>query len=167
MNEYKPQHIFAVGIRLSASFLLKSVLVNKLSGLILWHPIINGKQYISQIKKRHNKWLNGSYARKRLFHTKFEYLGFEIPRKLKKDLKTLDFYNSFNDCQVTKLIIDNPSEKIDFAKLKSINADVKQFSIINQKDFNFWIKQNNNALKTLIPENEIKIILTWLQSLNV
>ena len=102
-----------------------------------------------------------------LFHTKFEYLGFEIPRKLRKDLKTLDFYDSFNDCQVTKFIIDNPLDKIDFVKLKSINADVKQFSIINQKDFNFWIKQNNNSLKTLIPENEIKIILSWLQSLNV
>ena len=163
LSEFKSKHnlhkIYLIGLRLGASFSAIFKNENSLTdGIILWNPVINGKEYIKEIKNQHKEWYEGSFVKqKRKTKDSVEILGFEYSVKFideinKIDLLKLSFQNT--------LIITRDENSISKGKAWD------ETEIIHSNSPDFWIKQRSNREKKIIPTGDIEKIIQWLDKKN-
>lgn len=155
--------IILMGVLLGANLVLalqeKYSLVEK---LIIWNPILDGKNYLNLNYKLFHNWIKGSFIKKSLID-KNEIFGVIVPNKLKEDILSINLKNiKFSKKSDILLIEGNeyniPDLYIDELKGKSLNM-----MHITVQDNDFWVKKSNQA-NDGIPVNALKTIISTIEN---
>lgn len=155
------ENICVLGVRYGSFLSLSALSKIKPSAIILWNPVFCGKEYILEIAQLHKTFLLGSFALKRS-SPRFESLGFSYSNQ---------FIKSISDCQPKPV---EPEEAIDIL----ISADKSWLEKHNEKigaifrgktpqlNVNriskFFLKQEEDENKLLVPMVDINKIIDWL-----
>ena len=156
------EYLYVLGIRFGA--IASALLLNsfKVDGLILWAPVINGNQYIKQIKNNHKKWFGGTFNKnKKITKDYFENLGFQFSMKFINELNKISLKNMFIHDKLKVLLLDErrieSEEFIELCNDKNIDLDFYEYT--NKE---FWIKQEDEKSKSMLPVKDIELIKEWI-----
>jgi hypothetical protein len=137
-----------------------------IDSLILWEPIISGKEYILEQTQMHKKWLQGSFARCRKSNRRIQYsqelLGFPFTDSFISDLHSVNISTILWPPATKALIIE--------INHKKPNQDLRQqFEKLGIKtDYDCtgypktWVKSNTLNSKDLVPIKLLKRITIWI-----
>ncbi len=86
--------IVLVGLRLGATLAaLCGSQRDDVDGIVLWEPIMRGREYLTELRESHRAWLAGTFAERGLSQsTRMEALGFPIPEPMQVGLEACDLF---------------------------------------------------------------------------
>lgn len=149
--------IFLLGGRFGATLSMLYAQDNNIDGMVLWKPLLSGKQYINEIKGNYKKWLNGSFAKQKIRHKSgLDMDGFTWSKELIVEISNINI-DKITDKKA--LILSNEIAPLK-AKLDCHNPDNVTF-FESTKD-KFWVKQDDVDENTLVPKQELEVIKQWL-----
>jgi len=87
--------ISVVGMRLGAALAMEVASnMDDIKNVLLWDPVINGKHYLSEIKKIHKKWISDLLLKPPLdVLSESEILGFYHSEKMINSIQLIDLHN--------------------------------------------------------------------------
>lgn len=145
--------ILLVGVRFGATLSMLYARQNKIDGLIIWNPVMSGKEYLKNISLNYKNWLAGSFAKeKKLKNDDIEIFGFLFNSFLKKEIETTLLTNKDFETEYPILIIDD--DKNELGELKNVSFDLS----VNKE---FWIKRETEEGKSMVPNHELNRIINW------
>ncbi len=143
--------IVLIGVRFGATL---SMLygVNDIDKMVLWSPILSGKEYLDEMKSENKKWLSGSFAKqKKNGRGSIESLGYLYSKELCKDISKIE---------IKKIQTKSKTLVIDEKKPVPSILENLTFKEITNKEF--WLKRENEEDKSIIPISEIDTITNWI-----
>ncbi|RNL53960.1 serine aminopeptidase domain-containing protein [Pedobacter jejuensis] len=155
------EKICLLGVRYGSFLSLAAFDKIKPSALVLWNPVLCGKEYILEIAQLHESFLSGSFALKR-HSTRFESLGFSYATQ---------FVKSVSECQPQPM---GSQEAIDIlisadeSWLEKNNKKIAELFSGKTPQLNvnriskFFLKQEEDENKLLVPIIDINKIIDWL-----
>ncbi len=123
-----------VGMRLGAVVALRAAArgAPALKRLVLWDPIVNGRQYLTHLRERHVSALEGSFnvlpqPRPRLLANNpesfnDEAMGFALPLQMRSDLADVEFIAELSRASQDVVVICDPQTQDGQALRASVNA---------------------------------------------
>jgi len=161
-----------VGARLGATLAaLVGFVRNDVKSMVLWEPIVNGKDYVKELIARHQEWLlQHEWVKDILIvekqnnenKTQLEILGFPMTSVLRQDLEQIDLMNT-QQCVVKQVFIVDGEGKSDALPMSDL---LMTFGI--QLDYEatpgsqFWRQQAEG--KVLVPIQTLHSIVSWLSA---
>jgi|GEM_PF-753521 len=151
------QSIVLLGIRAGALFADQAAQRVKPAATVLWHPVLDGKGYLKEIRGQHRKWLLGSFVRKNgRFKEGSEILGFRYNKRLTREISKLRIDPAAAGRRDACLLITRPANGAADA------GGPGRLAFLPSKYTNFWIK--NETEDALVPIHDIKAIAGWIAS---
>ncbi len=155
--------IVLIGIRLGATLAELFSRENKIYGLCSWGPVYDGKNYLKEIDLSYKHWLSGSFAKIRDKSKEYsENYGFPISNRIYDEIKEINLLNKPIP-DINYLLIDNKMKKLVSKHLAQFTDNNKHFFNTDAEDF--WIKQEDELAKSLVPVKEIEEIINWLNTI--
>ena len=161
-------HICLIGLRMGATLaLLAGENRNDIDTMVLWEPIVNGEEYLREIKRLHlesavieglPKTVKGQSDTSR----HLEILGFRITDMLLDELLKLDLLSMTKRPAKKVLNFENSDDcdRRDFMNhLKNLGTDVEQATISCPS---IWLEGDNESYAGLVPVNALDHIVTWV-----
>lgn len=152
--------IYLVGVRFGATLASMYAAKHFVDGVVLWSPVINGKQYTEELQLFNRNWLNGTFATcKKPEKGAIESLGFIFPKPLVEEIKAINLVNTNYNPKIQFSIVegeDNPpiENLIEVLKKGNINPIFKQV-----ESNEFWVKRKDVEANSLVPLATINIIV--------
>ncbi len=155
--------ICLVGIRLGATLsVIYASENNSIDGLVLWSPIIEGIDYIKELRRNHKIALLTTFAGKKKNSNLFESLGFPIPLKLLNELESINLMK-LKPVKKSKILILDKEVNSNIQQLRShflkVNANIKIENVLNDR---FWLHTEEADYESLLPTQEINTIIDWI-----
>lgn len=167
-NGCDASHICLIGLRMGATLaLLAAEQRNDIDTMVLWEPIVNGKEYLREVKRLHlesavieglPKAVKGQTDASR----QLEILGFRIADIMLDELLKLDLLSMKESPARQVLHIENSDDydRRDFLKhLKHLGTDVEE---VNISCANIWLEGDNESYAGLVPVNALDHIVKWV-----
>lgn len=160
------RHIALIGLRLGAALAMQAA-VNRgdVAHLVLWDPIINGREYFEQMKVLHQERLWGHFfeppAVQQANERPSELLGIRMNDRLIDELCALDLLAIDTKPARSALVFDShgtSSAALLADHLQSLNVDVSYESV---PGFSIWAEDPD---KGLVPHQTLQSIVTWMAS---
>ena len=157
------QRASLIGFRLGASLAAHVETESRnLDSLVLWEPIISGREYVRELLDSQRAWLRdrGSRPDTTSETGAFEVLGFRVSASLRTGLEALDLLNTQSSLAPRTLVIEQ-SEKADarrlHASLAATGTDTDYRCVEAPR---FWLKGELN--KAQVPWSVVQSIVSWL-----
>jgi len=157
--------ICLIGLRLGAT-LARMVGINRedIEGMVLWDPVINGMDYVEELKSRHHKHLvrYGSVPKNLTLENKDqEVLGFTITTNFLTDLQAINLLTVSSP--YTKRILFIQSTEIPYGKeLESQIRKTHPLLEFQHLPSNpIWIRGGDGLTRKLVPQHIIKSVVSW------
>jgi pimeloyl-ACP methyl ester carboxylesterase len=158
-------HIGLIGLRLGGSIaMLVSARRRDVDLLVMWDPVISGKDYIDELRNRQSQWLQGSFAGiSQCPESANDNVFNEITltQSMRTNLESLDLFSI--ELQSTDiLIIDTQAT----GGTESLYYKLRQFN--PQTEFRkvhapaVWLKSQDQADNLNVPTNVIAEIGDWV-----
>ena len=155
-----------VGLRLAA--VLGAMLGAErgdIDSIVLWDTVIDGKNYLQELTRTHEEWLQGSFATPRSVysnHYSSEILGFPLTELLKGEiadinLLALDRKPSNNVFVIESQNRNQAGQLCEY--LKRINVEPRYKLVPCSKA---WIKNKHGDRGGLVPIPILKAIVEWI-----
>lgn len=167
-NGCDASHICLIGLRMGATLaLLAAENRNDIDTMVLWEPIVNGEEYVREIKRLHlesavieglPKAVKGQSDTSR----HLEILGFRITDILLDELLKLDLLSIKKSPAKRVLNFENSDdyERRDFmSHLKHLGTDVEEANISCPS---IWLEGDNESYAGLVPVNALEHIVKWV-----
>lgn len=148
------------GIRLGAAFALQAAGTTKVaSRIVLWDPVLNGKEYVKSLERSHERLLLGSDVRVRdkLRRLDSELAGFPRERWIDNDLAALDLTSSISPTSKEFLCIVSKGETLNHQFAESVRSAGKSLRVETMDDDCDWSTPSESALQA-------PGIQSWLKS---
>jgi alpha/beta superfamily hydrolase len=162
------KHICLVGLRLGAAMsIIAGSKIDGVKGIIIWDPIVNGKQYLDELKHLHMQWLEGSFAKSQIRPKGKDYdeiLGFVLTDSLKEELENLNLLKLRQKPADYILIVESrqvASNSLLKEHLDSIGVNLQYKHISSPK---VWVKvkENDENSNGLVPIKILQFIVSWI-----
>lgn len=156
--------VYLIGLRLGASLaLLAAPHCPGLAGLVLWEPIVRGRDFIRELEREHAQWLNGSFAEPAPGRSEqTEFLGFAFPPRILREIESIDLecVQLATPCRVL-LVSNRDSESSDVMRqtLAAFDTSVTQCHVDEPA---FWQKHEDDDEKGLVPIRSLSTVISWL-----
>jgi len=163
--------IWLVGSRLGANLALEASLsLPDLQGLVLWEPIIDGKTYISTLRRAHEDLLRNNavldgYERFPLPpRCCAEFVGYPFSRGLLDQLAAIDLIAGARLPAIPTLVVANTEKRslCDFAVRTNDERPMPDFVCTGEPDA-IWLKEDRQN-KGVIPVKAVQNIISWIRS---
>jgi alpha/beta superfamily hydrolase len=161
-------HICLIGLRMGASLaLLAAEKRNDIDTMVLWEPIVNGEEYVREIKRLHleSAVIEGLPKAVKVqtdANRHLEILGFRITDILLDEILKLDFLSMGQSPAKRVLHIENSDDydRRDFVNhLKHLGTDVEEANI---SCASIWLEGDNESYAGLVPVNALEHIVKWV-----
>ena len=160
------RYVALIGLRLGAALALQSAVKRgDVSQLVLWDPIVNGREYFEQMKVQHQERLWGHFfERPAVEHRNdrpSELLGLRMNDRLIDEFLGLDLLTIETKPARNVLVFDSrgdPSVEQLCDRLRSLDVDVVYEHI---PGFSVWTEDPD---KGLVPHQALQSIVTWMSS---
>jgi hypothetical protein len=133
-------------------------------GIVLWNPVVCGKEYVKELMSSHQEWLRGSFAKPKPGSNtrgQHEILGFPLTNSMLSDLEEIDLRQLRQKPAKTMLLITS-SESVCWDPLKEHIKDIGvnlQCSHVPAPEI--WIKADDEIGKGLVPVKVLEHISSW------
>ena len=167
-NGCDASHICLIGLRMGATLaLLAAENRDDIDSMVLWESIVNGEDYIRQIKRLNLESTKFDGAVKDAKDPAddsrhLEILGFRIPGTLLGDLRKLDLLTMQQSPADKILHVRNSDDydRSDFLNhLKHLGVDVEETYI---SCASIWLDGDDEAYAGLVPANALQEIVKWV-----
>jgi len=155
-----------VGLRLGATLALMSATRRTdIEALVLWEPVVNGCQYVRELRDSHRAWLCGSFARPRPDRTPGqpdEVLGFPLTTSLRGELESLDAL-TLESKPADKVLIVEAGLSRESRRLCEHLANLgakSQYQHVPGPGI--WVKKENQASGSPVPLASVQRIASWI-----
>lgn len=161
----KVSKLYLIGARMGATL---SALVGSrrsdLEGLVLWDPVVNGKNYVEELIARHQEWLDGSSLRGELpkpGDQNFEALGFPLSRALREGIERIDLLSTRRRPARHVLVVDS-DEKSQALQLSNHLGDGNGHSEYRHVPApRVWLRRGRGE-NALVPVEVLRSIVSWI-----
>ena len=158
------------GLRLGASLaLLKARPPEKITRLVLWEPIIDGRRYVEKQLQLHRDWQSG-VLRQRVRNPRDggdEISGFPLVETLREGLERIDLSRVRDLTLGEMLVIHNRAvselEETEVAFIDQMKRSANNFQHISTQGCNVWTKDGSRVSKGLKTLRVLRQIAEWLQ----
>lgn len=166
------EKIILIGVRLGASLaLMVSNDTRDVAGLVMWEPILNGENYLREIKESHAEWFecNGKKHKLKLEERQNEVLGFPLTTQLKDDITSIKT-EKISFIKSSRTLIISSEEKQEAAKFSQLlkgAVDSTSTKAGNHISYQFipgvkpWLKHEGFD-KMLVPQPILQAIIKWI-----
>ena len=160
------RHVALIGLRLGAALALQAAVKRgDVSQLVLWDPIVNGREYFEQMKVLHQERLWGHFFERPDVELQdqrpTELLGIKMNDLLIDQLLELDLLTVETKPARSVLVFDSrgdPSVEQLCDRLRSLGVDVVYEHV---PGFSVWTEDPD---KGLVPHQALQSIVTWMVS---
>ena len=161
-------HICLIGLRMGASLALQAAEKrNDIDTMVLWEPIVDGEDYVREIKRLHleSAVIEGmpkAVKDQTGADRHLEILGFRITDILLDELLKLDLLSMEKSPAKRILHIGNSDDydRRDFMNhLKHLGTDVEEANI---SCASIWLEGDNESYAGLVPVNALEHIVKWV-----
>jgi pimeloyl-ACP methyl ester carboxylesterase len=153
-----------VGGRLGATL---SVLVggqrDDLEGIVLWDPIVNGKEYVQELTRCHQNWLDEQTLKPTFVegsNQQSEVLGFPLTSALRDGLENVDLL-AMRRCPAKYVLIVEGNNSADACRLgnhlKKCGAYLDYQNIASSQ---IWLRKRGGD-NALVPAHLLRTIVSW------
>lgn len=157
------RNISIIGLRLGAAIAMQYIMESgNAENLILWEPVIDGRQYLTEVFAAHKKWMEDQ-LNKAESSGELEVLGFEMPGGLKLEIEALHLENT------AKLHLGGDALIIANADREQNRTLVRQFKNSNVvADLEVvaapavWLREQQMD-KSLVPNQTLSFMTNWLK----
>ena len=161
--------VYLVGARIGANLALNAgARVEDLAGIVLWEPIVNGRDHLATLQRAHHELLANNaeldgYERHQLPNCSAELIGFPITKELYDELAAIDLFATTPSRTMPDMLLLANSEKPQLeayaAFLRKSEARLK-YVIAGESD-RIWLKEDRRH-KGIIPARAVQAIASWL-----
>ncbi len=160
------RHITLVGLRLGAALALQAAVKRgDVMHLVLWDPIIHGREYLEQMKVQHQERLWGHFFDRPTVEQSnerpSELLGVKMNNRLIDELTALDLLAIGTKPARSVLVFDSrgdPEVERLCDHLRALDVDVVYEYV---PGFSVWAEDPD---KGLVPHQALQSIVTWMSS---
>jgi len=160
------RHLALIGLRLGAALaLVAAAKRGDVLHLVLWDPIVNGREYFEQMKILHQERLWGHFFERptveQASERPTELLGLEMNDRLIDELTVLDLLAVRSKPARSVLVLDSrgdPAVEQLRDHLRSLEVDVTYEYI---PGFSIWTEDPD---KGLVPNQALQSIVKWMSS---
>ncbi len=162
INEFRDgcdlNKVVLFGVRFGATVSLLTAKQYKVDGIILWNPMISGKNYVTEKKEEYQKWLSGSFAKnKKIDQNALDIEGFIWSQELINEINQIKVQDEIAS---KAFILSNEDDVLrSHFRIEELQA-VKFFQSTQNK---FWTKSDGEDENTLVPKKELEVIQDWLK----
>lgn len=158
------RHIALIGLRFGAALALQTAVKRgDVAHLVLWDPIVDGREYFEQMKVQHQERIWGHFferpAAEQPGDRPTELLGLRMSDRLIDELCALNLMNVQTKPARNVLVFDSrgdPAVKRLADHLQSLDVDV---AYEHAPGFSVWTEDPD---KGLVPHQAIQTIATWM-----
>ena len=154
-----------IGLRLGAT-LARMIGANRedIEGMVLWDPVINGMDYVAELKSRHHKHLvryGGVPQKPTQEHEDQEVIGFTLTTNFLTDLQPINLLTV--PSEYTKKILCIQSTEIPYGK--ELESQIKkthplvEFQHLPSNPL--WKRGKNMLTRKLVPQDTVKLVVSW------
>lgn len=151
--------VYLLGTRFGATLALMYSSIFEVDGLVLIAPILDGAEYIKEIKRGHEKWLDEAFARPSVINKETEISGFYFPDNLIAEIKSISLGDLLFKVGRSGLVLESNDKS--FKSLSTLPKEIK-FSFLSIINDNFWIKNKDLENVSLVPIEDIDAICDWM-----
>ena len=163
------EKIYLVGLRLGAALAFKASLKLPIDAIVMWSPILNGEKHLKELKSINSfytqNWLNDNNEKSLPTNDSFESLGFIINHPLYESLSNLNLFIDIPDKDLEILIMDSINDNNTIEFVKYLTDKSNKVSVLGVKNERFWLKNENEMEKSLVPVEDINTITDWINNL--
>jgi uncharacterized protein len=94
-----------VGLRLGATLAALAAVPTGADAIVLWDPIVDGDEYLTDLDRRYRRWLVGSFAQVRAEPGVLEIQGFQLSAALQAELRRIDLVTELTGAPARALIM--------------------------------------------------------------
>ncbi len=154
-----------VGVRLGATLgALVEAERRDLAGLVLWEPIVNGREYLQTLIASHRDWLRAVFSKPeqdRKDGRRLEILGFPLTDRMRRGIEGIDLLTLEGRPAADVLIIESDGEgKYGplSQHLRTLNGHVEYMRIPGPR---VWTR-GEEIDKAVVPVPILQSIVSWL-----
>ena len=157
--------ISLVGVRLGGS--LASLVAadrDDVVGLVLWEPVVKGRNYLAQLRTRHAGFLRSEAegGRSQDAHsTANEIMGFPLPPAMVRDLEQLDLLTVERAPAPEILLLENGGQAPQGALAAHLTGLCKVLDRCKLPAQNIWVREVGQE-RVLVPTDTLQAIIEWL-----
>jgi len=161
-------HICLIGLRMGATLaMLAAEKRNDIDSMVLWEPIVNGDEYLREVKRFHleSAVIEGLPKTEKSHsdsESHLDILGFRIPELLLEQFHELDLLSTKKSPAKRILLLENSDDydRREFIRhLQDLNPEV-------EKEFvscpSIWLEGDNESYAGLVPVNALEKIVSWV-----
>lgn len=150
-----------IGVRYGTVLSMMAAEVIKPEALVLWNPVLSGKEYIEGVAADEKTFYEGSFALPKKTEEQ-EYFGCRYSPQLIEGLNTFDIHKLKPASSKNILVLADKEllQKENIATLPYFGNSSPE--VIENSVSRFWLKQKGDQDKSLVPINEIRRITEWL-----
>lgn len=162
----KRRHIVLIGLRLGAALAMQAAVKRgDVSHLVLWDPIINGREYFEQMKVLHQERLWGHFFEKPAVEHQeerpTELLGLRMNDRLIDELTALDLLAIETKPARRVLVFDSRGDAAVEQLCEHLRALDVDVVYEHAPGFSIWAEDPD---KGLVPQQALNSIVTWMSS---
>jgi pimeloyl-ACP methyl ester carboxylesterase len=160
------QRVGLVGLRLGATVaLMAGAGRGDIPALVLWEPVVNGSEYVAQLRGLHRTWLRGSFARassgERSASTR-EMLGFPLTAALADELAAVDAFALGRKPADKVLVIAATRPRVGRCLCEYLAQLGAESHCAHIPGPDLWIRKVNLKQRGLVPPATLQRIVQWL-----
>ena len=135
-------------------------------GLMLWDPVVQGGNYLKDLRAQHRNWLHGSFANPPWFFRpalREELLGFPLSKSLALSLQQLDLLQLQMRPAKRVLLVDTQKQDAVSAlgrRLQDLGLETQQQYISAPP---IWVKQDDMQGTTMVPAAVVSALVQWAE----
>jgi exosortase A-associated hydrolase 2 len=159
------QRVGLVGLRLGATAALMAGAARRdIAALVLWEPVVNGSEYVTQLQSLHRTWLRGSFARASdgAPAPAEEVLGFPLTAALAGELEAVDALAVDRKPAERALVIETARPRAG----RRLCAHLAQLGTASHCEYipgpDLWIRKESPKQRGLVPPATLQRIAQWL-----
>ena len=168
INELKAgsgaDQVCLVGLRLGGALAATAGIESgDIDAMVLWNPVVKGKDHLNELTDAHESWLRGSFARAQsnAASDSREVLGFEITDSMARELRAIDLMLLPRRPAERVLILESKKtrQSDDFAEhLRRLNVRT-DCRYVSGPDS--WLNVSAPSDKGLVPMPALQSIVAW------
>jgi pimeloyl-ACP methyl ester carboxylesterase len=149
-----------VGLRLGAAVAaLAAAQRSDVDRLVLWDPIISGREYLGELRAGHRRWLAHAYATSRCTSTE-EAFGFPLHERLRGGIVDIDISLAAHPAR--RLLVLETGERARLAGGNgAASAERPGLELCHLLDRRVWLEDPSRGV---VPVHVFEKIVTWLVS---
>jgi uncharacterized protein len=152
--------IVLFGVRFGASLAMMYSGTHPVDALVLWNPVLDGRSYLKSIDLSYKNWLNGSFTREKGKNdSSMENFGFQFSARLVQEIGGISLGKEVLNSAIPTLFFGETDE------VANTNNDTPRLLYERSVTREYWIKQENELDKAMVPGYETGKTIEWLDNL--